>query len=100
MIFRVDKRIYDDECIANTVYWLSSRFIIKRSLLSYQEEIIDIKSSTDSEDTALEKEFWTSLNDYKLRGLIAKDTKDIRTILYAKAFSECDDITEDELNEV
>lgn len=32
------------------------------------------------------------LNDYKLREIVEKETHDIRTILYAKAFADCEDL--------
>lgn len=36
------------------------------------------------------------LNDYKLRQVIEDETHDIRTILYAKAFADFDDIDSDD----
>lgn len=100
MTFKVDRRIYSNECIANTMYWLSSSYSCKRSLESNDFESIEILSKAESDETKLEELFWDSLNDYNLRDIISKETKDIRTILYAKAFAECDDVTEAELNEV
>ena len=47
----------------------------------------------------LKEIFFEKLNDYKLREVIDKETKDIRTILYAKAFGDFDDITEEEIKE-
>ncbi len=38
-----------------------------------------------------------TLNDYKLRQIIEEETHDIRTILYAKAFADFDDIDENEI---
>ena len=38
---------------------------------------------------------FNTLNDYKLRQVIEDETHDIRTILYAKAFADFDDIDSD-----
>ena len=37
---------------------------------------------------------FTTLNDYKLRQIIEEETHDIRVILYAKAFSDFDELEE------
>ena len=100
MTFKVDRRIYSNECIANTIYWLSSSYSCKRSLESDYIESIEILPAADKDEAELEALFWDSLNDYNLRDIISKETKYIRTILYAKAFAECETITEAELNEV
>ena len=47
------------------------------------------------EDTIL-AQFFNVLNDYKLRQVIEDETHDIRTILYAKAFADFDDIDSDD----
>ncbi len=39
------------------------------------------------------------LNDFKLREIISIETKNIRTILYAKAFGEFDELTEEDILE-
>ena len=51
-------------------------------------------------DLFIENEFWSSLNDFKLRERIKEETKDIRTILYVKAFSDCDNLTEEDIDEI
>ena len=100
MIFNIDRRIYSDACITNTIYWLSNRYVCKRILNSDISESIEITPLIASNTTELEAAFWSSLNDYKLRDIIATETKDIRTIIYAKAFAESESITEAELNEI
>ena len=86
MILRIDRRIYPDCCISKVVYWFSNQY-----------DIVTIDGSND--EHSLKKEFLEKLNDYKLRGIIETETKDIRTILYAKAFGDFDDITEEEISE-
>lgn len=93
----VDKTIYSDTAISMCVYALSGKYQISRSA-DGQNEIIVIES-LDSilDEKAVQIEFWQSLNDYKLRDLISKETHEIRTILYAKAFAESEEITEEEI---
>ena len=52
-----------------------------------------------SDEKQFRLEFFQKLNDYKLREQIDQETKDIKTILYAKAFSEFDELTEEEILE-
>ena len=58
-----------------------------------EENLIVVPKANTKEDT-IEKDVFDNLNDYKLRCIIEKETHDIRTILYAKAFSDCEDIDE------
>ena len=95
MIFRIDRRIYSDSCISKVVYWLSGQYAIDRHI-DGEEEIITIEGGNDKK---LKEEFFEKLNDYKLREVIETETKDIRTVLYAKAFGDFDDITEEEITE-
>jgi len=95
MIFRIDRRLYSDSCISKVVYWLSGQYAIDRHI-DGEEEIITIEGCNDKK---LKEEFFEKLNDYKLREVIETETKDIRTVLYAKAFGDFDDITEEEITE-
>ena len=95
MKIAIDKTIYNNSCLAKSVYALADRYIIERHSKSEIEEewIFEAKD----EDKAKEEVFRT-LNDYLLRCLIEEETHDIRTILYAKSFSDCDDISESDLD--
>ncbi len=95
MIFRIDRRLYSDSCITKVVYRLSGQYAIDRHI-DGDEEIITIEGGNDKK---LKEEFFEKLNDYKLREVIETETKDIRTVLYAKAFGDFDDITEEEITE-
>lgn len=95
MIFRIDRRLFSDSCISKVVYWLSGQYAIDRHI-DGDEEIITIEGGNDKK---LKEEFFEKLNDYKLREVIETETKDIRTVLYAKAFGDFDDITEEEITE-
>ena len=94
MTLRIDRKIYPDNCISKVVYWLSEQYAINRRIEG-DEEIISIEGNVD--ETKIRKTFFEKLNDYKLRGIIDTETKDIRTILYAKAFGDFDELTEEEI---
>lgn len=94
MTIQVDRKIYPDSCISKVVYWLSEKYTIDRHL-DGDNEIISIDGVDEEE--RLKNIFFEQLNDYKLRGIIEEETKDIKTILYAKAFGDFDDISEEEI---
>lgn len=96
MTIRIDRKIFSDSCISKVVYWFSHDYTIDRHIID-DEEIIVIEGVDD--ERLLRKSFMEKLNDFKLRGIIESETKDIRTILYAKAFGDFDDITEEEITE-
>lgn len=95
MEIRIDKSIYNDRCISSVVYKLSGKYTIQRKN-DNSSELLLISGYVGNFDV-IEKEIWQELNDFKLRGIIENETHDIRTILYAKAFSESDEITEEEI---
>jgi len=99
MIIRIDKRIYSDNCIAKAVYSLSDIYVIQRTFLSDKEEIIDIVPKQSTTDESIKDKFLCRLNDYKLRSIVEEETHEIRTILYAKAFSDCNDIEATDMDE-
>ena len=92
MKITLDRNIYSDTCISKVVYWLSGKYNVCRQL-NDAEELLTINGEIDNEDE-LNFLIYQSLNDYKLREIIETETHDIRTILYAKAFAECDDLEE------
>lgn len=96
MTLRIDRKIYPDSCISKVVYWLSDQYTIERRLEG-DEELLSIDGKINEDQ--LRKTILEKLNDYKLRGIIDAETKDIRTILYAKAFGDFDDLTVEELTE-
>ena len=68
MEIKVDRNIYSDSCISKVVY------------------------DFDVND------FWDKMNDFKLREIINTETRDIKTILYAKAFGEFDNLDENDFD--
>ena len=96
MKLEIDRNIYSDSCISKVVYWFADQYTINRQLNKNVESLtID---GVDNE-ALFKQKFFEKLNDYKLRNVIENETKDIRTILYAKAFGDFDEITEEEITE-
>ena len=96
MTLDIDRNIFSDSCISTVIYWFSGQYTIQRSL---QESIETLTIDNVSDEKQFRLEFFQKLNDYKLREQIDKETKDIKTILYAKAFGEFDELTEEEILE-
>lgn len=96
MTLNIDRNIFSDSCISTVIYWFSNQYTIQRTL---QESIETLTIGNVSDEKQFRLEFFQKLNDYKLREQIDKETKDIKTILYAKAFGEFDELTEEEILE-
>lgn len=94
MTIDVDRTIYSDACISKCIYALSKEFDCQRSLHGAIESV-KIQSRGEMEEENVRHIFLQTLNDYKAREIIATETKDIRTILYAKAFADCEDFDEE-----
>ncbi|MBR4678576.1 MAG: His-Xaa-Ser system protein HxsD [Bacteroidales bacterium] len=95
MTITVDRRIYSDKCISDVVYWLSYCYTLERTIDGDFEKI----TVTSDGGEKFRTEFFRRLNDCKLRSIIETETKDIRTILYAKAFGDFDCLTAEEATE-
>lgn len=100
MTLTIDRKIFNDAAISKTIYWMSGDFTFQRKLDGEFEHItITPKYGVEKPEREIEESFLDKLNDYKLRGIIANETKDIRTILYAKAFADDDNLSEEDLGE-
>lgn len=94
MILTIDRQIYSDACISKVVYWLSAHYAIERSLNGNTETLSVARNDGGPfDENALRAHCLQMLNDYKLRQTIDDETRDIRTILYAKAFADDDNLT-------
>jgi len=93
----IDRQIFKDEVISKTVYWQSADFVIDRKVKSNVETITFQTSNDNNSKIDIElvmSKFNQKLNDFKLRQIIEEETKDIRTILYVKAFANNDNFEE------
>lgn len=96
--FAVDKRVYNDAVISKVLYALSDRYLIERTCRDDNFEVVTLESKNgnliEQSLSALKEQLSLAFNDYKLRQIIVEETKDIRTILYVKAFANNDDFEE------
>ena len=92
MEIKVDRNIYSDSCISKVVYLLSEKFSIARTFVNNYEILTIIHKTDDDFDV---NDFWDKMNDFKLREII---NRDIKTILYAKAFGEFDNLDENDFD--
>lgn len=100
MKIHLDRNIYSDSCISNAVYWMTDRYLVNRTIRGEEETIsFEAKGVESVMDSDISFEFLQKLNDYKLRETILLQTKDIKTILYAKAFGDFDGLTEKDFEE-
>lgn len=100
MTVEIDRRIYNDSVISKAIYWLSGDYMIVRSLLDDNTEslLINTNDANVAEET-LKATLMKALNDFKLRQIVADETRDIKAILYAKAFAEDEDLSEEDIHD-
>lgn len=96
MELKIDRNIYSDACISKAVYSLSKDYSIRRTLENNVETFSVTSLGEEKEQSLIETQIFNTLNDFKLRQVIEDETHDIRTILYAKAFADFDDIDSDD----
>lgn len=95
MTIVIDRNIYSDACISKCIYSFSGECEFQRTL-SGETETVELISPLPIIEEDLKRRFLQRLNDYKLREIVIEETKDIRTILYAKAFADCEDFSLEE----
>ncbi|MBD5425146.1 MAG: His-Xaa-Ser system protein HxsD [Bacteroides sp.] len=100
MTLIIDKRVYNDSVISKVVYWMSGDYkIVRTSLDEFSEQIELIATNAESSESLVEEKFFQLLNDFKLRQIVADETRDIKTILYAKAFAEDEELSEEDIHD-
>lgn len=99
----IDMGIYSENVISKSLYWLSSNYTICRENLPENKQKITFEKNgspiTDSDFNAFKADFCQKLIDYKNREIINEETKDIRNILYVKAFANNDGFIEFDFSE-
>ena len=93
--FIIDVSIFNESVLTKVLYWYAESFVIywSRSIDNMHEISLELKSNASKLYTFeyVTHKFNQDLIDYKNRDLIVNETKDIRTILYVKAFANNDD---------
>lgn len=96
MVLKIDKKVYTEACISKAVYSLSKDYAICRSQEQDSEIISVVPWDNQKDENQIKADIFNALNDYQLRQIIEDETHDIRTILYAKAFADFEDIDSDD----
>ena len=100
MTITIDRRIYNDSVISKAIYWLSGDYTIVRSILDENTESLSITANTANiAENVMKTNLMQTLNDFKLRQIVADETRDVKTILYAKAFAEDEDLSEEDIHD-
>lgn len=93
--FIVDIATYNDAVISKVLYWLIDTFYIERESLENdrQQIVLEKKKGIISEDELnyLKEKLNQDFIDFKLRDTVNSETRNIRNILYIKAFANNDD---------
>lgn len=94
-IVKIDSDIYSKEVIAKVVYWLSRDFTIMQGVEGkYWTLSLENPNAVDWVD--VKKRLSQLLADYQMRDVITAETKDIRNILFIKAFANVEELLTDE----
>ena len=83
MFVKISKSTYPLKAVRDTIYWLSKDYALE---LDDVGEHYIIRVLSDEPCSEFKKVFLQSLNDYALRGMIKKETDEIRNLIAAKAF--------------
>lgn len=97
-IFSVDKQMYSVNVVHKVLYWLSNSYLIQSTS---NDDIVHVELTCKHDHVnwqEIESNISQMFCDYALREVISEETKDIRNILYIKAFSNVDDFYEYELS--
>ncbi len=93
--FSVDTLIYNDTVISKVLYWLSDLYLINRNTSTDTIQSIELRKKdgilTQEEVNQLERKINQDLVDYKVRDIVGQETRNIRDILYVKAFANNDE---------
>ena len=94
----VDTSIYDDWVIDKVLYWFSADYLISRKNdeeTHTQTILLSLKYDKPARDfLSIKERISNEFIDYKNRQTISKETANIRDLLFAKAFANCDDFVE------
>lgn len=87
-VFNLNISLYKESVIYKCLYWYSKKFQVSID----KQEHYNIEIYSDSKlPSDLEKKIKSDLIDFKLRDIVNEETKNIRDILYVKAFSDFDE---------
>jgi len=94
-IIEIDSCIYAIEVVAKVAYWLSRDFTIMQSIEG-NIWTLSLESHGVVNWDDVKRRLSQLLTDYQMREVIAAETKDIKNILYIKAFANVEELLADE----
>lgn len=94
-IVKIDLGIYSKEVVTKVVYWLSRDFTIMQDRED-KTMTLSLESQNVVSWDEVKKHISQMLTDYKMREVITAETKDIRNILFIKAFANVEDLLADD----
>lgn len=97
--FVVDTKVFSMGVVRKVLYWLSNSFVIQSTSNGNNVYVELTNIQSDVNWLEVEKNISQMFCDYALREIVSEETKDIRIILYIKAFSNVDDYYEYEFPE-
>ena len=89
IVFELDSDVYSKESIVKCIYWYSNDFTIDIKLINkvYNISLKPLIELQEKELSELTKKLNREFIDYNLRDIVKKETKPIRELIIAKAFS-------------
>lgn len=103
VVLCVDLSIYNEQIVDKVLYWWSDDYVItriNRSGTTLQTITFAASEPVSSEKfKSIARKLSADFIDYKNRAIIETETRDLRNILYAKAFANSDDFVEFEFGE-
>ena len=94
-IVKIDADIYSKDVITKVVYWLSRDFTIMQKI-DGQDWMLSLESQRIENWNEVKKLLAQMLSDYQMREVITAETKDIRNILFIRAFANVEELLADE----
>lgn len=93
-LFSVDTEIYSDNIISKVCYWLNKEFSVSSKRKGKIIEICIESIAGEVDWPITQRKISQLFSDFHLREIIDAETKDIRTVLYVKAFANLDEFEE------
>ena len=91
VVLDVDRSIYDESVIDKVLYWWGGDYVITRRNIpgTTIQTIVFSAPNPITQETfdKMRQKLSADFVDYKNRAIIASETRDLRNLLYAKAFA-------------
>jgi His-Xaa-Ser system protein HxsD len=99
----IDTMVFNETMVTKTLYWIQGNYFVFWNSLNgnIQNIILERKdgSISEGESLKLKNQINQNLIDFKTRDIVNRETKNIRDILYIKAFANGEDFEDYNLME-